>query len=284
MSGAAPLPLSIAGVPPQAWIAQPAPFYLTGEEELQLTSLANVAGVTLTIAGRILRPDNTISRIAFTHAPNSNRTTATKIVPLSEGWLLGLTVRATAGTPPFGSVWVAFDLLLGQSNATQVMQTLGAGFCTTNTPFQLPFGVNMLPLDGPGNLRSITGTTPGAGAEISETVPTGARWEPLAFRFQLATSATVANRGKILTFDDGANEYHRVESNANQAASSTFFYAHAQGHSAGSTGVGATVMNHLPGNFRMGAGHRIRTSTGGIQVGDQYSAVQYLVREWLTAE
>jgi len=284
MTGDCALPLSIAGTPPQEWIAQPAPFYLTGEEELQLTDYANAAGVTLRVTGRILRPDNTISRIQFDHSPNSNRTPATKIAALSEGWLLGLTVRAIAGTPPFGSVWVALDLLLGSSGATQVVQALGAGFCTTNTPYQLPGGVNMMPLDGPGNLRSITGTTPGAGVDITETVPTGARWELLAFRFQLVTSVTVATRVVRLTLDDGTNVYFDANANVGQAASLTQIYDASQGLFVAQSVANIQVPISLPINLRMGAGHRIRTVSSALQVGDQYSAVQYLVREWMSAE
>jgi hypothetical protein len=77
------------------------------------------------------------------------------------------------------------------------------------------------PLDGGGALRSIAGTTPGAGAEISETVPTGARWELLAFQATFVTSAAAANRVPQLTLDDGTTVYFRLGAALNQAASLT---------------------------------------------------------------
>jgi len=40
----------------------------------------------------------------------------------------------------------------------------------------------------------------------------------------------------------------------------------------------------FPVDVRMGAGHRIRSVTLGIQAGDQFDQVQYLVREWMTGE
>jgi hypothetical protein len=37
----------------------------------------------------------------------------------------------------------------------------------------------------------------------------------------------------------------------------------------------------LPSMMFLSAGHRIRTVTAAIQAADAYTAVQYLVREWL---
>lgn len=133
--------------------------------------------------------------------------------------------------------------------------------------------------EGPGLLRSITGTTPAAGAEISETVPTGARWELHSFGAQLVTSGTVANRLPMFIVDDGTTAFFRRSATSNHAASATDQYTFAP------TPDSATANNNLqnvasPVGLRLASGYRIRTSTGSIQVGDQWSAVQYLVREW----
>jgi hypothetical protein len=42
-----------------------------------------------------------------------------------------------------------------------------------------------------------------------------------------------------------------------------------------------TTPNALPVGVRLPAAFRIRTTTISIDVGDQYSAVQYLVKEWI---
>jgi hypothetical protein len=272
------------GDPSPAAVYAPSSVYLTGEEWLRVTSFGNAAGVTLGVTGRILRPDNVPVPIAEAHAPNSNRTVNQTRHPLSEGWLLGLGVLATAGTPAFGQVWVCVELVRGGGASAQVVQALAMGFCTTRTPLIWPGNANLLPLDGPGNLRSITGTTPGAGAEVSETVPTGARWELLAFRAQLVTSATVANRSPQLVLDDGANIFSVSETIFAQAASLTLRYDWFQGATLTGTVQGLDVPVPLQIANRLGAGFRIRTLTQNIQAGDQLSAVQYLVREWLTGE
>jgi len=278
------MPPQLPVPPPASAIYQPSPVYLTGEEELRASSLANASGLGLTISGRILRPDGTISPIKFTHAPNSTRTIATTIVGLSEGWLLGLTVRATTGAPAFGQTWVLLELLRGGGGATDVVQTLGMGFVTANTPLNWPGGVNFLPTDGPGHLRSIVGTTPAAGAEISEVVPTGARWEFLAFRALFVTSAAVANRfPSFIVFDGSSGDYQNGAIVA-QAASLSIKYHLAPGAPAPQLDGNNDLVIPAPVGIRLAAGFAINTGTANIQAGDQWSAIRYLVREWMTGE
>ena len=136
-------------------------------------------------------------------------------------------------------------------------------------------------LDGGGALRSITGATPAAAAEISETVPTGARWELIALRTQLVTSATAGARRPILFLDDGANVFARLSNSSTLAASLTGNFTWIEGSGAPSLDGGTDFQAAVPSGVRLGSGYRIRTSTTNIQAGDQFSAVQYLVREWL---
>lgn len=134
--------------------------------------------------------------------------------------------------------------------------------------------------DGPGLIRSVAGSTPAAGAEISETVPTGARWELMAFKAQLVTDANVATRVVILRFDDGTTEYFRSDANFAHTAGVTGIYDWGQGLMTPLNGHVGGLLAGLPINLRLAGGHRIRTLTSSIQVGDQYSGIQYLVREW----
>jgi hypothetical protein len=222
--------------------------------------------------------------IRETHAPNSNRTVNTSIFPLSEGWLLGLDVLAAAGSPSFGQVWACLELVRGREASAQVLQAIAMGFITTRTPLIWPGGANLLPLDGPGHLRSIAGTTPAAGADISETVPTGARWEAIAFGGRLTTSATVANRFPRLTIDDGGAVpfIDEGELATAQTASQAARHTWREGLNAQINQV--NFNGGLPVHTFLLAGSRIRTVTTGIQVGDQWDQVQFLVREWLTGE
>ncbi len=274
-----PLPGSIAGRPPQQWIPAPAACYLTGEESLRLTTFANLGGLTVTMTGRVLRPDNTISRFSVPHTPNSNRTAASTSVNLPEGWLLGAECKVTGGSTTFGQVWGQLELVQGSGGTASPLQSLANDFLSANAPLIYPGGANVDPLDGAGNLRSITGGTPAAGANISETVPTAAQWELIALHFQLVTSAVVANRVVRVLLDDGANIFFESSAQFSQVASTTNFYAAAQGQNdraVGSLNLGSSV---LPINNRLNAGFRWRTLVNAIDAGDQLSGIQYLVRE-----
>jgi hypothetical protein len=83
------------------------------------------------------------------------------------------------------------------------------GYVTDTSRLSFPGSPIRSSIEGPGVLRSITGTNPAANAEISETVPTNARWRVHAIRFTLVTDANVANREVALTLDDGAAVFAR---------------------------------------------------------------------------
>lgn len=274
-----PIARSLAGAPTKDAILEPSPLYLTGEEQLRISTIGNAAGVTLMIRGRVLRPDFDVAVTEQQHTPNSDRTVATTTIALSEGWPLGFTVKASGGTPAFGAVWCLLELVRGQGSAAVVVESLGFNFVTANQPLQWPGGVNYLASDGPGCLRSIAGTQPGAGAEISETVPTGARWELLAFEADLVTAVAAANRVPQLTIDDGTNVYSRFSVNTNETASLTWRHSFQQGLQLNADTTRFIITAPLPPANKLGAGHRIKTVTANIQAADQWSVPRYVVLE-----
>jgi hypothetical protein len=192
-------------------------------------------------------------------------------------------VIVTAGTPLDGQTWARVSLVRGLTSVADEHFTLVSDTVTVGKSIAWPNGIARGALEGPGALRSITGTNPGAGNEISETVPTGARWQVLSFRYQLVTSAVVANRQSAIAVDDGVNSLFYVGGTTVQPASGTFLYSYAQGlaplsgFATNAIGYGFPTPNFLP------AGARIRTQTVAKDAGDVYSVVQYLVREWLEA-
>lgn len=118
---------------------------------------------------------------------------------------------------------------------------------------------------------------PAAGAEISITVPAGQTWQLQDIDFTLTTSAAAGNRQVQLIIDDGVNELWRFLVTVTQAASLAYIYAFGGATSdaavRAATGVNEVLSEmDLPG-ITLGAGYRIRTSTVGIQAGDQYSAI-----------
>lgn len=254
--------------------------FVTDDDFLLVTSINAAATVRLTIGGRLLRRDGTVVPLAEAHTPNTDRTAATSAHKLAEGWLQSVTVIATAASV-HGLTFVRIDLCRGQVNGARVpIATLAQGIVTSAQRLAWPGSPLAATHERDGALRAVTGTDPAAGAEISEAVPTGARWDLLAISFQLVTDATVANRETALTFDDGATIYFTSPSGFAQTASLTRRYSAAAigAQTAPAAGTDRQILIPL---ITLLPGHRIRTATTGIVAGDNYGAPLLLVRETL---
>lgn len=282
MDGPALVPL------PSPALAGGEPFYVTGEDALRLTAFNSAAGITLSVFGRFLPikqrddeddPRPTPFRVDL--IPTTNRVASSRLMSLGEGWLLDWLVTVTAGTPSHGQCYVKVQLVRGTAGATQALATIAQGYVTTSQDVG-PLGVGASGFtDGAGALRNISGTTPAAGAEIGEAVPTNTRWEVLSFRCVFTASAAVANRNPRLLADDGVgNVYADVELSQNIAANVTGTVMWAPYLAGQAQGANNRFHNGFPA-VRLPPAHRLRTLTTGIQAADQYSSVQFLVREWI---
>lgn len=130
-----------------------------------------------------------------------------------------------------------------------------------------------------GRIRSITGTDPAAGAEISETVPARRRWKLTGILFTLATDAAAANRRVILVIDNGTNTIYALPSDTLQTASQARLYLFtpqpvAQFQIVNDFFLPLPILSLAPG-------YQIFTNTTALQAGDNYSAPQLLVEEWI---
>ena len=269
------------GLPRAAAHWTPAPWLFTSEDALELDSLSSVAGLTLTVSGAVLTQDLQLLPFSWTHVPNSNRTVATTRTPTPGGWLQHVRVVVSAGAPTSGQVFVWIRSCRGTTANALVLGTIVSGYVTATTDLYWPGWPSVGPLDGQGTVRSITGTAPGAGNQISEVVPTGARWELISFLATLTTDAVVANRIVDYTLDDGTNIYMRKGVTVAQTASLTNRYGLFAGVSFGGSDSNGNYLVSLPIDNRLLAGHRIRTITTAMDAGDTWAAPQYLVREWL---
>lgn len=257
------------------------PWYFRAEDNLRLTSYNALASVRLELRYRFVDTEGRIQVTQETQLPNTDRSAKAQILITPEGWLLGGEIFVSGAAPLEGQTYVVVEIVRGTSSSALPLQVVAAGYVTAKQPLPFP-GVQIgSSLDGGGALRSITGATPAAGAEISETVPTGARWQVLTFRYQLVTSATAANRQSVLLFDDGTTNLAYFGGDPAEAASATYLYAYAAGFSPITGAPTNAIGRGLPTAVLLPAGARIRTQTGSIQAGDQYSVVQYLVREWI---
>jgi hypothetical protein len=258
----------------------PSAFYCTGEEFLRVSSFGSLASVELAVRTRFLGRDGALSPSGDRHVPTSTRTLATTDHPLGQGWLLGCAIFATVGTPRVGQVFVVVDLIRGSGAGAVIVQTLAQGYVTDTSRLSWPASPIRRSIDGPGVLRSITGTDPAANTEVSETVPTNARWRLRGFAVQLVTDANVATRRVVLQLDDGATLLWAATATDSQVASLTRQY--------GFPNVGSYVVAQVstigipgPEGLPLQGGFRVRTATVNIQVTDNYGAPQLLVEEWI---
>jgi hypothetical protein len=240
------------------------------------------AVTTISLFARIVRAyDGFVSLNRFDLPVTSVRAVNSNQFDLPEGYMLSLQAVGNVGTNR-GRCFVQCSIVRG-AGASKVgfTQLISDYFSRAHDP-AWPVGEYISSVENSGAVRSVLGTTPGAGAEISETVPSGARWRLKAIRFRLTASAAAANRTVSLSLDDGTNNFFLESFNVVQAASSTEDYSAGIGVPFVNDAANTRVSSGLPDNLLF-AGFRIRTSTVGLQAADQYSLLDYLVEEWIEA-
>ncbi|MBA7479414.1 hypothetical protein ES707_14848 [subsurface metagenome] len=130
-----------------------------------------------------------------------------------------------------------------------------------------------------GRIRSITGTDPAAGDEISETVPARRRWRLLTIKYSLVTDETIVYRISRVYIDDGTNLLISLYNDRTQEGSLTRDYHYIQLPIDPIT-INTNTYLPLP-NIILAAGFRLITDTLLLQDADNYSAPQLLVEEWI---
>lgn len=259
-------------------VQPPAFVYIGREDKLDVGIWSAVPNETVNFVLRIMRPDGVVIANAYSFQVTSTRTVNAFLQELTEGFLLSMTARGS-GTVFIGQTFVRASLKRGALAGPLFTQEFIANYLTAVHPLMWPGGEVLRPVDGPGAPRSVTGTTPAAGAEISETVPATVRWRLRGFRFVLTTAVAVANRETAFQIDDGANVVSVTPSGFTQAASLSHGYTF---------GLGSTVIQASAGvqhiapttDIILAPGYRMRTLSTALQAADQYSFVQYQVEEW----
>ena len=263
-----------------AGVQPPSRVYLSLDDRLYIRSRNSLTAVTLRLAGRLLTPEGDIVPFNFEHTPATDRTASLESFQLGEGFLLSAVVFPSVGAPTRGQTFVELGFLRGLDAAASIVDVLAKDYVAENEPVAFPGSPIRPSVEGRGAIRSITGTDPAAGTEISETVPTDARWQVKAFAATFVSDATVANRFPSILFDDGTNTYFRAGGLDAHAASTTREYHWAPGLN-DDVSRPELLTQALPIGLYLPAGHRIRSSTPNIVAGDNYGAPQFLVEEWL---
>jgi len=263
-------------------IASPFQFATTEDDNLQIVSANSLPGVVLAIQGRRVTTAGNIEPFAFTHTPNSDRSTRTENYKLGAGALLNLVVFASSGTPKIGQTYVSARIIRGLASVTIVLGALLGGYVTANQPLSYPGSPIEHSLVPQWIARTVQGTNPAAGVEIAEVLPTGARWDLLAATMSLTTDATVIARRVFFRVElSTPTPPITVAAVADQTASQTILYTWAQNLAYASVAGYTVFQAPLPSPMLLVGNGNFQTVTGLIQPGDNWAAPVYLIREWL---
>jgi hypothetical protein len=133
-------------------------------------------------------------------------------------------------------------------------------------------------------VKEVPVAAPAVGAEWAQAVPAGVAWEVLSVQQSLATSAVVATRNPMLrALDPSGNEVGRIGPAATLAGSLTNTYTYWPGFGYASS-IGRAQMSLPDPALLLPAGFVLGSVTSALDVGDQYSAIVLMVREWQVRE
>jgi len=160
------------------------------------------------------------------------------------------------------------------------VQRLSSGYLTDSKTMSWPPGHYESFTDGPGLIRTVIGTKPAAGAEISEAVPSNAKWKLKAIRIVLTTDATAANRILTLLLKTGINVKLSIRLGLNHTANKAWGYSFSPDLPDITTVRGTYVSTPMP-EIDLFQADTIGTDTTNIAGGDEFEAVILTLEEWI---
>lgn len=256
--------------------------YVSADDRLVFSAWNTVTSLVVQFAGYALNPQGETIYFQFQLNPTNDRVITSRTEFMGEVFILSLTAHISSGNANRGQCYVRVQVQRGTGTPAVPLARLIQGYLTDNFSPSFPYGKQEGPLEGQGMIRSIAGTNPAAGAEISEAVPTGARWRLLLARYTLVTSASVANRKPEIGIDDGTTVLAKFPPDGAFAANTTnTFTVSSLANGSYTQSTDSTVF--IPSNIIMAAGWHWATITTDLQAGDNYSAPQFSVEEWLEA-
>jgi len=262
-------------------VQPPGALYVTLEDTIVVTVYNSVSSLQLSLQGRLLRADGSVRHFRRDFSPSSDRVQSTFAMGLAEGFLLAVGVTRRNGTPKFGQTYVNIALIRGLDEDVDRYQSLTSGYIEaanevwypTNPPHPFVYGM--------GNLRTIVGTDPAAGVEISEVVPTNARWRLLSFSALLTCSVAVAARQVRIVIVNSGQGFWDYEAPLQLTAGQVNRYqlGYGLGFEQSTTSTNRTVAG-LP-HLDLPEGASIITAVNNLQTGDNWSAPTMTVLEWI---
>lgn len=204
--------------------------------------------------------------ITGTGSSAESRTFRIPDVPVS------LTVRLVSLTAGVNEVYALVYMRVNETRTVLLGQgNLGHGY-GISWPTQPP----MTPLQLRGKMTSVTSADPAAGAELTQTVPSGQFWILRGLHFSLVTDATVANRRvQLVITPPGSGVVNlRISSPAVQVASTTVRYHFYVGAASLENATSLVQHSPLPAGMLLPNDTEIASLTTNLQAGDNLSTME----------
>ena len=222
-----------------------------------------------------IRGLNDNEMIIADHTTSSDRSLVSSSVAVTAPPRM-LTIRSSSTGIKRGTCFVRISLRI----EGVVVALLFSDYVTDTSAPAFPNGRVIESTEGPGLIRIINGTNPAAGAQISETVPTGALWKIKAISAELTADATTAGRQGRFEFSDGSNIFLRT-STITVSASQVMRFTTGDGLATEDLTTLDGNLLVLTNNVLLPAGYKIVTNSLGFQAGDNWGAPIIQVEEWL---
>lgn len=260
------------GIPP------PSQLYLHPGGGLRLSAWSAVAGVTLTLSGRLLTRPGDILPFSISLIPTSNRALSTVNISLPEGYLLSALVRITAGSATRGQLFARVEHILSLTGTIVPLQLLIQDYVTTSSPAGYPGGTLRQSQEGLGHLQFLTIDDPGPGNQFTYTIPTNALYRFIALAFQFTCSANVATRQVRILFSSSAGLLASIASPSTQVANDDLAYQFVSQYTPRDITIWRTEV--APSYF-LDAGGSINSSVLLIQANDILAGITLSVEEYI---
>lgn len=267
-------------------VALPFQFIFDGSDGLRLCVFTSKPGLTVRLAARWLESGtDEVQVLTYDFAPNTSGGYEYFHIRLGRGVLLNVLVIAMGTIVVRGQCHVRLDVERG-AGAHVTLGTLLAGYIDSSGGRAWPGSPLESAVEGPGYIHAVSSAVPAAGGLPFVLVPLATRWRVLSVTADLTTSGAAGTRRPyILLRQDNAIVYIGPSSLA-QAPALAVSHAFAPG--AGQPeNTGAIIgLGGLPDPAVLqnqdAATANVALGTNGLLAGDQWTALNVLVEEWLS--
>lgn len=261
-----------------------AQFVTTGEDALRINVVHNCPGVTVSLSGRyVVAGGTSVGVFRDSFVPPSTVIQNTHVVPLPEGTLLNLYIRAVDQRCSPGQCFARVDIIRGTGSG-DVVGTLISGYIGSWGGLGWPGSILGNPWDGPGWVHAEFDFTLPAGTNPRVLLPHEAKWRILGVAGVLTCSGVVATRTPYLRIFQSGTLIWVAPSSIAQGAGSAVFHAWGAGLPIITDPLGGAGMGALPAGLEIvttgGDDGIVDISTNGLQAGDQWSSWFAQVEEW----